>query len=109
LHLVHVRWPSDERMPTDEWERTYDMGVARGFERLVRELHRPGITVTAALKRGNVIETLLAEAGALHAELITSGSHSQNVIDRLLIGFTAAELLRSAHCSVLVAPPETRD
>jgi len=105
LHLVHVRWPMNEGMSNDEWERTYDQGVTRGFERLTKELVRPGITVTTALLHGHVIETLLDQAAELKAGLLAVGSHSQNVVDRLLIGFTAAELLRSARCSVLVAPP----
>jgi nucleotide-binding universal stress UspA family protein len=108
LHLVHVRWPTSHGMANDEWDRTYERGVAIGFERLTKELERPGVTVTTELLHGHVIETLLEQVAQLNAGLLAVGSHSQTVVDRLLIGFTAAELLRSARCSVLVAPPEMK-
>jgi nucleotide-binding universal stress UspA family protein len=106
LHLVHVCASMGSPTGHDlDWERTYEAGVRHGFDRLTKELARAGVTVTTSIKHGNVIEAIRAEADAIKADLISVGSHSQTVIDRLLIGFTAAELLRSAKCSVLVAPP----
>jgi nucleotide-binding universal stress UspA family protein len=53
----------------------------------------------------SVISTTLKVAGEIGADLLAAGSHSQKVIDRLIIGSTAAQLLRAARCSVFIAPP----
>ena len=108
LHLVHVRPKISAIAPfaDAEWDAMYDAGVAHGFERVRSELaHRPGIAITSEVRRGDVVESLLKAVARLRADLIAAGSHSQHVIDRLLIGSTPTHLLRSARCSVLVAPP----
>jgi nucleotide-binding universal stress UspA family protein len=106
LHLVHVRWALDGKPLRDEaWERTYAMGVEQGFVHLLPQLVRPGVKVTSEMKLGGILETLLKVIKDRKADVIAVGSHSQNVVDRLLLGSTAANLLRAAKCSVLVAPP----
>lgn len=108
VHLLHVRWSTTRRMAGDPiWERTYADGVQRGFERLRGELKAPaGISVTFELRYGQVVETILSVATKLHADLIAAGSHSQSVLDRMIIGSTPSQLLRASECSVLIAPPE---
>jgi len=108
LHLVHVRPKITAIAPfaDAEWDAMYDAGAAHGFERVKGVLtHRPGIDITSEVRRGGVVESLLKVATRLRADVIAAGSHSQHVIDRLLIGSTPAHLLRAARCSVLVAPP----
>lgn len=107
LHLLHVRWAPQGRALTDPvWERTYADGVERGFKRLREQLSvPPGIQVTSEVRFGLVVETLLTSARKIGADVIAVGSHSQTVLDRLIIGSTPAQLLRAAECSVLVAPP----
>jgi nucleotide-binding universal stress UspA family protein len=106
LHLVHVRWALDGKPLRDEaWERTYTMGVEQGFVRLMPQLIRPGVKVTFEMKLGGILETLLKVIKDRKADVAAVGSHSQNVVDRLILGSTAANLLRAAKCSVLVAPP----
>ena len=39
-------------------------------------------------------------------DLIVAGSHGHNFLSRLLLGSVSTRLVRSAHCSVLVAPPD---
>lgn len=108
IHLLHVRWALNGRaLQDDEWERTYALGVERGFQRLAKELARAGITVTSELRRGAVLKSILQVATELDADLIVAGSHGQTVVDRLLLGSTPAHLLRAAKCSVLIAPPVT--
>ena len=107
LHLVHVRWAVDGHTLRDEaWERTYAMGVEQGFVHLLTQLARPGVKITTELKLGGVLESLLKATREHDADVIAVGSHSQTVVDRLLLGSTPANLLRAAKCSVLVAPPE---
>lgn len=106
LHLLHVRWALQGHTLRDEaWERTYAMGVEQGFLRLERELARSGITVTTELKLGAVLESILKVARERDADVIALGSHSQTIVDRMLLGSTPATLLRAAKCSILVAPP----
>lgn len=108
LHLLHVRWAMHGRSLLDATsERTYRLGVDEAFRQLIAELaQRPGIRITSEMRLGGVVETTLATAKRLRADLIAAGSHSRSVLDRLLIGSTPSQLLRAAPCSMLVAPPE---
>lgn len=107
LHLLHVRWALNGKPLYDATtEQTYAAGVEDSFARLIDSLPpRDGIKVTSEMRFGGVIETTLSVADRMHADLVVAGSHSQNVVDRLLIGSTPAQLLRLAKCSVLVVPP----
>ena len=106
VHLLHVRWGIDgQTLRDDVWEQTYAMGVEQGFLRLVSQLREQKIRVTWEFRIGGVLESILAVAKDLDADVIAAGSHNQNVVDRLLLGSTPATLLRGARCSVLVAPP----
>ena len=106
LHLVHVRWALNGQPLGDEaWERTYAMGVEQGFVRLLTQLARPGVTITTEMKLGGILESLLKAIRERNADVVALGSHSQNMVDRLLLGSTAVSLLHAAKCSVLVAPP----
>ena len=107
LHLVHVKWGYNVSSLRDsDWERAYNAGVEHGFARLKAEIAAPaGIDITSEFLHGGVIKSLLDNAKAIGADLLALGSHSQTVIDRLLIGSTPVEVLREAQSSVLVAPP----
>jgi nucleotide-binding universal stress UspA family protein len=107
LHLLHVRWAFEgNTLRPAEWERTYADGVELGFARLIDDLgHHPGIRMTSELRLGNIVETTLAVAKRIDADLIAAGSHNEDVVERLLVGSTPAHLLRAADCSVLLAPP----
>lgn len=106
LHLLHVMWPLGGTLHDPAWERTYAAGVEHGFKRLREELKpTDGIEITSELRTGGVIESILKVAKEISADVLAAGSHSQNVIDRMLIGSTPAQLLRAVQCSVLIAPP----
>jgi nucleotide-binding universal stress UspA family protein len=110
LHLLHVRWAMDGKTGRDTtWERTYDLGVERGFQRLVAALRGDeAVAITTELRMGSVIEMTLQVAKEIGADVIALGSHNQNILDRMVIGYTPGAILRAAHCSVLVAPPVER-
>lgn len=107
LHLVHVKWGYNTTSLRDtDWDRAYHYGVEHGFDRIKNELKPPpGIDVTTDFVHGPVVKTILDIAKIDNADLIALGSHSQTVIDRLVIGSTPAEILRDAGCSVLIVPP----
>jgi nucleotide-binding universal stress UspA family protein len=107
LHLVHVRWAHNMTSFADsEWEQAYAVAAEAGFARLREKLgERAGIEITTALLSGGVIERVLKEAQSVQAKLLALGSHNENVLERVMIGSTPAQLLRAARCSVLIAPP----
>jgi len=107
LHLVHVKWGYNTSSLRDtEWERAYNFGVESGFQRIRAELHaQAGIEITTDFLHGGVVKSILDTARAMSADLVALGSHSQTIVDRLMIGSTPAEVLREAPCSVLIAPP----
>jgi nucleotide-binding universal stress UspA family protein len=107
LHLVHVKWGYNTTPLRDsEWERAYRYGVEHGFDRLRTELvERPDVTITTDFIHGGVVTSILQTAKQVGADLVALGSHSQTVIDRLVIGSTPSEVLRESTCSVLIAPP----
>jgi len=76
---------------------------------LQAELGGDAVRITSETRVGNVVEAILKAASRIDADVIAAGSHSQNVIDRMLIGSTPAQLLRAAKCSILIAPPEAKD
>jgi nucleotide-binding universal stress UspA family protein len=107
LHLVHVKWGFNMTSLRDaEWDRAYAYGVEHGFKRLLGELAPArGIRITSELLHGPVVKSVLDAGRKIGADLVALGSHSQTVVDRLIVGSTTAEVLREATCSVLVAPP----
>lgn len=109
LHLLHVRWAvNGQTLGDSAWERTYADGVQRGFERVLRELGtREGIKITTEFVKGEVLASVLSVATKMAADVIAAGSHSQTVLDRMIIGSTPAQLLRAAPHSVLIAAPMT--
>ena len=48
---------------------------------------------------------ILAQAGALHADLLVMGTHGRSGLDHLLLGSVTEKVLRKAPCPVLVVPP----
>jgi len=61
------------------------------------------IEVEATL--AGVASAILAKAEAVHASAIVVGTRVVRGVDRLLLGAVADEIVRHAHCSVLVARP----
>ncbi len=116
LHLCHaVNVPLG--LPADAWTlsgeelhaRLVDHGL-RSLTQLAEGLDPP---VTPLLwgervcRIGRPAQVIVALADELRADLLVIGSHSLDVLDRLL-GTTAARVVNHAHCSVLVVrPPET--
>jgi len=56
---------------------------------------------------GPVARTIVKTAGQLHAGLIVMASHDPKAVD-LLLGSTADQVVRRAHCSVLVVRDPSR-
>lgn len=52
------------------------------------------------------VAAVLAEARRLKADLIILGSHHHSTIYHMLVGSVAADVLKHAHCPVLVVPSD---
>ena len=100
LHLAHVALQVGTGHPglVQQWETTYMTGAATRLEELARDLEESGrIAVGTHVAAGDPEEKLLELADNLDADLITVGRHGDS-------RSVALALIRSAPCSVLVAP-----
>jgi len=64
-----------------------------------------GVACERRVVAGDPGKELLEIATAMGADLIVTGSHGRNFLNRLLLGSVSTQLLRKAGCSILVAPP----
>jgi nucleotide-binding universal stress UspA family protein len=108
LHLVHIALqvgPAEPGM-LRQWETTYMTGAATRLEELARDLEESRrISVGTHVAAGDPEEKLLELADTLGADLITVDSHG-DFLRGGGSGSLALALIRSAPCSVLVAPAE---
>ncbi len=76
------------------------------LERLQREFTAAGIEAHTSLPEGHRPHfELLNLAREQDADLIVAGTHSRTGLERLVVGSTAEELIRHAHCPVLTVGP----
>jgi nucleotide-binding universal stress UspA family protein len=66
------------------------------------------IGIARKVRVGNVREEIVQELKDRGADLVILGTHGLGGFDRLVIGSVAADVIREAPCSVLVAPPPDR-
>jgi nucleotide-binding universal stress UspA family protein len=72
------------------------------LDRAVTSLRRHGIDATADAVIGDTAATILANAQQTGADLIVMSTHALEGPARTLLGSTAAEVIRDAHCPVLL-------
>jgi nucleotide-binding universal stress UspA family protein len=110
-HITIAHAVPDSDLPTtdrDDWERVYLRGVAASLERLKSDIDAPpGLHFAHALLRGDPAEQLVLLAQNEPVDLIVAGSRGRSAFQRLLLGSVATKLLRTARCSVLLAPAES--
>lgn len=66
-----------------------------------------GVRATIQQLENANVETVLEETRKCGADLIILGSHHHSTIYRLLVGTIADDVLKRAHCPVLVVPSDT--
>lgn len=101
LHLVHVNTGVDdlidEHLDTDRFDSAW--------EAVEGALEAPaGVRVRPLTLSGTPGRELLAFAHASHVELIALGTHGRGVLQRLVLGSVATQVLRGAECAVLITP-----
>jgi nucleotide-binding universal stress UspA family protein len=67
-------------------------------------LVKSGVRATARQLTDASTESLLAETRNLKADLIVLGSHHHSALYHLLVGSMTHDVLKRAHCPVLVVP-----
>lgn len=105
LHLVHVLGPINFTPMADHvWRLEYEAAVDRSFARVIEALGVEPERVTTKMLSGVVADVVTRYAESVDADLIAAGTHNKGLVERMMIGSTPAQLLRTARCSVLVAP-----
>ena len=107
LHLVHA-WPPIDTNASNApvWRHVYRTGAHAQFDSLIGSLELPSrASISTYLERGSANRVIREVASKHHADLIALGSHGKGFVDRLILGSVAEAVLRTAECSVLVAPP----
>ena len=84
----------------------YRSGARAKLEQAAEQLRgRTDVQVESVMLDGDPAKALLAYARTTDCDLISLGGHEQGLMDRILLGSVRTQVLRSARCSVLIAPP----
>jgi len=111
MTLVHVAPPEPAFVGYEAGPDTLRDQVAHELRDQHAELQRyagvlraAGCDVTSRLLQGPTIETVLAEADRLAADLLVIGSHGHGAVYDLLVGSVSEGLVRRSKRPVLVVP-----
>jgi nucleotide-binding universal stress UspA family protein len=83
--------------------------VKNHFEKLLEmrdSLVKFGVHTTVKQLQGASVDTVLDETRRLEADMIILGSHHHSTFYRLLVGTVTDDVLKRAHCPVLVVPSD---
>lgn len=113
LVLCHALMPATTTAPAPEFvplpARFYEELRTTAAERLASaaaDLRRSGLAVETTLVIGAAAPTIIAEAEKCGAALIVVGTRGLTGWKRILLGSTAAHVVREARCPVLTVRPE---
>ena len=111
LYLIHVAAPEPAFVGWEAGPEVVRRQVATDLRRehhdveaLAGELRDAGRDVTALCVQGLTIDSILAEAEQLQADLIVVGSHGHGATYDLLVGSVSSGIIRKARVPVLVVP-----
>lgn len=108
LTLIHASVLAMDQAEPDSLLSVYTTGARDKLQEVANRIRRrTKRQVSYMVVRGETGEQLLAHAAAEKCDLIALGSHAPSVLDHILGGSVRAHVLRSAGCSVLIAPPPT--
>jgi nucleotide-binding universal stress UspA family protein len=90
------RAPKDDAVP----QKTQAV-LERDMRRVLTARRASDVKVEIFMRKGNVVQEILAQAKASRADLIVMGSHGRGGVQRLVLGSVAEKVLRLATCPVL--------
>ena len=107
LYLAHVtpRLPIPQGDPRS-WDEVASTGILPRLETIVQQLDvPPSVQVDYVTLRGDPAHELMAFAAEFNVDVVAAGAHGRSALGRLVLGSVSSKLVRTAQCSVLVAPP----
>ena len=75
--------------------------LERDLRRVLTARRAADVWVEIFMRKGNVVQEILAQAKATRADLVVIGSHGRGGVQRLVLGSVAEKVLRLATCPVL--------
>lgn len=90
------RAPKSDRVPNDT--RT---ALERDLRRVLTARRASDVKVEIVMRKGKVVQEILAQAKASRPDLVVIGSHGRGGVQRLVLGSVAEKVLRLATCPVL--------
>lgn len=103
LEVIEVPVPAGgRRVPEDDGglEGTR-AAVERDLKRVLTARRASDVNVKIFVRRGVVVEEILAQAKASRTDLVVIGRHGRGSVQRLALGSVAEKVLRRATCPVL--------
>lgn len=88
------------REPSQESMQKHDALLMKMCGSLIQS----GVRASVQQLQGEDMDAMLAETEKCHADLIIIGSHQHSTIYDLVVGSVTNDVLRRAHCPVLVVP-----
>ena len=81
----------------------------RQIQAIADRFRNTGLDTTALLIQGVTVDTILAEATKLDADMIVIGTHGHGAMYRLLVGSVSEGVLHKSRCPIFVIPTHERD
>jgi len=80
----------------------------RMLQEIADRVRKRGVDATALLVQGSTVETILAKAAKLGADMIIVGTHGRGAMYQLLVGSVSEGLLHDSECPILIVPTHKR-
>lgn len=112
LIVLHVyRKPERADIHVDDLEDRLFADIQAGLARVVSECipKAPELLIDLQMREGRASVEVLRMAADRKVDLVVTGTHGRQGIDRILVGSTAEKVVRKAPCSVLVVRPEFKE
>jgi len=101
--LPELERPSMDYHEVEDSEQEIERAAHEQLEALVKQHVPEGIRVTKIVRKGGAPhEEILRQASQQHVDLIVIPSHDRGVIEGFFMGSRAVNVVRHAHCSVMV-------
>jgi universal stress protein A len=114
LHVVNSRllgYPTfADRVPVEMAlvQKNIEEGVQEELELLANDCRRDVMEVSAHSRAGAPAEEIVRFADEHAADLVIMGTHGWTGVRHLILGSTAENVVRSAHCPVLTVRSESQ-